>query len=255
MFERADPPRDAAARIRHDLVLGSGYVDVLEVLRLLDVEVYQASFAADSLDGAHTQRAGASFVFVNTANAITRQRLTAAHELGHHVLDASQDGDVVYESDVSNPGNDPAEQAAFRFARYFLMDPDGVARLTGRMKDEVERVAAVAAHFVVSPEVAAIHLVELKAIKLTTKRDLADALASKATTPSALLRRYGYRMAWTPQDRPPELDPRHMRRGLEAYEAEWITLPALADSLQMSLEETRRLLAEHGIPSHEPESA
>jgi hypothetical protein len=62
-------------------------------------------------------------------------------------------------------------------------------------------------------------------------------------------------MAWTPQDRPPELDPRHMRRGLEAYEAEWITLPALADSLQMSLEETRRLLAEHGIPSHEPESA
>lgn len=254
MFERADPPRDAAARIRHDLGLGSGYVDVLEVLRLLDVEVYQASFATDSLDGAHMRRDGASFVFVNTAHAITRQRLTAAHELGHHVLDASQDGDAVYESEVANPGNDPAEQAAFRFARYFLMDSDGIERLTASMKDEVERVAAVAAHFVVSPEVAAIHLVDLKAIRLTAKRDLADALASKATTPSALLRRYGYRIAWTPQDPQPDLDPRHVRRALEAYEADWITLPALADSLQMTLEETRRLLAEHGIQSREPES-
>lgn len=254
MVERADPPRDAAARIRHDLGLGSGYVDVLEVLRLVGAEVYQASFATDSLDGAHMRRDGVAFVFINTAHAITRQRLTAAHELGHHVLDASRDGDAVYESDVSRPGSDPAEQAAFRFARYFLVDPDGVARLTAGLKDEVERVAAVAAHFVVSPEATAIHLVDLKVIKSTTKREISEALASKAVTPSSLLRRYGYRMAWTPKDPPPDLDPRHMRRTLEAYEAEWITMPALADTLQITTEEAHHLLVEHGLPIRDPES-
>ncbi len=148
---KADAAVDAAARIRHQLSLGSGYVDVFDTLRRLGIEVYTASFPSDSLDGAHLVRGGTAFVFVNTAHAITRQRLTAAHELGHHTLDNPPEGSAVYEADTDrDPGNNPVEQAAYRFARFFLMDPDGVERLVNGMADERERIAAVAATFVVA---------------------------------------------------------------------------------------------------------
>ncbi|MFV2063921.1 MAG: ImmA/IrrE family metallo-endopeptidase [Chloroflexota bacterium] len=246
-------PRDAAAAIRHRLRLGSGYVDVFEVLRLLGIELYQAPFPQDSLEGAHLVRDGVAFIFVNTSRSLTRQRFTAAHELGHHVLEKAGDGSAVYESDVTKPGRDPLEQNAFRFARFFLIDPDGVGVLVGGIRDPMQQVAATASHYVVSPEAAAVHLADLGIVSISAKRELSKALAARELTPSGLLSRYGYRMAWTPQDPEPELDPRHVGRALGAYRREWMSLAALSDALGLSEGQAGDLLVEAGLKLREQE--
>jgi len=252
---RTDPARDAAARIRHELRLGTGLVDIFGVLKSLRIEVYMAPFpyGADALEGAHMVKDGQAFVFVNNERAITRQRFTAAHELGHHVLDNPPDGSAIFESGTADQ-NDSIEQSAFRFARFFLMDPEGVSHLVDGIKDYRQMVAAVAATFVVSPEVAAIHLQELGLISVREKLELSAELADKTTTPSALLKRYGYRMAYTEQNPERELDEAFVGRTIDAYAREWITLAAFADALQMTDTQARDLLKELELPIREPEA-
>jgi len=252
---RTDPARDVAARIRHERGLGTGLVDIFRVLKILEIEVYMAPFpyGADALEGAHMVKDSRAFVFVNNERAITRQRFTAAHELGHHTLDNPTDGSAIFESGTADQ-NDAIEQNAFRFARFFLMDPDGVSRLVDGIKDYRQMVAAVAATFVVSPEVAAIHLQELGLISVREKLELSGELADKTTTPSALLKRYGYRMAYTDPNPAAELDEAFVGRTIDAYAREWITLAALADALQMTDAQARELLAELELPIREPEA-
>jgi Zn-dependent peptidase ImmA (M78 family) len=252
---RTDAARDAAARIRHERGLGTGFVDIFRVLKLMRIELYMAPFpyGADALEGAHMVKDGQAFVFVNNERAITRQRLTAAHELGHHELDNPTDGSAIFESGSADQ-NDAIEQNAYRFARFFLMDPEGVGRLVDGMKDYRQMVAAVAATFVVSPEVAAIHLQELGLISVREKLELMGELAEKTITPSALLKRYGYRMAYTDPNPTEELDETFVGRTIEAYAREWITLAALADALQITDTQARELLKEMKLPIREPEA-
>ena len=252
---KTDPARDAAARIRHELQLGTGRVDVFGVLKSLGIEVYMAPFpyGADALEGAHMVKDGQAFVFVNNERAITRQRFTAAHELGHHVLDNPADGSAIFESGATDQ-DDAIEQNAYRFARFFLMDPEGVGHLVAGIKDYRQMVAAVAATFVVSPEVGAIHLQELGLISAREKLELTAEINGKATTPSNLLRRYGYRMAYTVPDPVPELDEGFVGRTIEAYAREWISLAAFAESLQLTDAQAREFITELELPIREPEA-
>jgi Zn-dependent peptidase ImmA (M78 family) len=252
----ADPPRDVAARIRQDRNLGGGYVDVFAVIRELGIEVYLAPFVkeVDGLEGAHMVKGGRAFVFVNNERAITRQRLTAAHELGHHMLDNPTDGSAVFESDASIYGDEQVEQDAYRFARCFLMDPAGVRQLVSGIEDERERVAAVAATCVVSPEVAAIHLHDLGLISIKTKLQLAADLGDGTVRPKKLLTQYGYKWTDTPRFPSAELDARFMGKVVSAYEQEWITLKSAADLLGMTQDEARDYLAnELGMAVEDPE--
>lgn len=242
---------EQASALRHDLGLGTGYVDVFEVLRRLGVEMYQAPFPEDSLEGAHEVRNGQAFFFVNSSRANTRQRLTAAHELGHHRLGQTS----IYEATPQAGPDDPAsEWDAYRFARYFLMDPGGVKDVVEPLGDPEERVAAVASRFVVSPEVAAIHLAELGHIGSATKTRLLEVFRRGLVKPSGFLARYGYRIARTEQDRV-ELDPQHVARSLDAYAQGWLTLAALADTLIVGRDEARRLVEEAGLEVREGEPA
>ena len=119
MSARPDPKEKAQA-LRQRLNLGSGYVDVFEVLRDLGIEVYRHAFPEDRLEGALTVRDNIPFIFVNSQGALTRQRLTAAHELGHYELGAREEGTQVLEGAISADG-DPEEWSAFRFARRDLL--------------------------------------------------------------------------------------------------------------------------------------
>lgn len=242
---RTDPALIAAGlRSRWDL--GSDYVDVFEVLRAEGIQLFLAPFD-DALEGAHMVRDGKAFVFVNTACSITRQLLTAAHELGRHVLEDHAADASLFEESTTDFGTDPEERAAYTFARYFLMDPKGVARLTSPIRDQEERVAAVASRFVTSIDVTCIHLAELEVISRATKKRLLDAIRADELHPSAFLRRHGYGMAWTPRPDGPVLDARYVRRAIEAYGREWVTLASFADLLGLPLDKAADLLAEQGI--------
>jgi len=235
--------QEKAQALRQHLGLGHGYVDIFDVLRRLDIEVYRKPFS-DGLEGAFTIRDGVPFIFVNSLGSLTRQRLTAAHELGHFELGERVDGTEVLEGPGLNGDN--AEWEVFRFARHFLMDAQGVQMLVMAVRDEERKVAAVAHTYVTSPAVTAIHLRELGLMSAATRSRLQKQFEEGSLKPSAFLARYGYGM--DEMNRPvTELAPAHFQRALAAYSKRLLSLVALAEVLMKSEDETQRIVRDAGI--------
>lgn len=240
------PAQEKAQSLRQHLGLNDGYVDVFDVLRRLGIEVYRAPVAGDAVEGTLIVRDGVAFMFVNSSGSLTRQRLTAAHELGHYELGGRHNGTEIVEDAAAVADEREEEWDAFRFARHFLMDQSGVRRLVADINDEEERVAAVASKFVVSPKVAAIHLAELALIKRSTKDRLRAAFDAGEIKPAAFLFRYGYAM--DDMSSPVKsLDPGHIARALQAYADGDLALVALAEVLQKDLDSAREMVAEAGL--------
>jgi Zn-dependent peptidase ImmA (M78 family) len=235
--------REKAQALRQRLGLGDGYVDIFDVLRQLGFEVYRRRFD-DGLEGALTIRDGVPFVFVNSQGSLTRQRLTAAHELGHYELGEQAEGTEILEETISGTGN--AEWDVFRFARHLLMDEVGVRRLLADISDEEQMVAAVARTFVVSPVVSAIHLREIGMISAATKTRLKAQFDDGSLKPSAFLGRFGYGMGEMNQT-VTELAPSHIQRSLDAYSKGILSPLSLAEVLQQSEEDTRAIVREAGL--------
>jgi Zn-dependent peptidase ImmA (M78 family) len=231
--------------------LGHGYVDIFDVLRQLEFEVYRKPFS-DGLEGALTVRDGVTFIFVNSLGSLTRQRLTAAHELGHYELGEREEGTEVLEGPALN--GDGEEWEVFRFARHFLMDAEGIRTLVSQISDEEQRVAAVAHRFVTSPTVTAIHLRELGMISAATKARLKEQFDAGLLRPSAFLGRYGYGMDEMNQQ-VTELAPAHIQRSLTAYSHGLLSLVALAEVLMKTEAETEQIVREAGIDVPEDRGA
>lgn len=251
MSARVSHAQERAQALRQRLGLGDSYVDVFDVLRTMEIEVYRRPFPGDGLEGAMTIRSGVPFIFVNSHGALTRQRLTAAHELGHYELGSRDEGTEVLEDISGMTNGDEAE--VFRFARHFLMDEKGVTITIAGMSDELQRVAAVASKYVVSPTVVAIHLAELGVLRPATKARLREGFDSGELKPGAFLGRYGYRMMEL-SDPAIELDPGHVERALLRYQDGSISLAALAEVLMAPTDEARRMVVEAGAELH-PEDA
>jgi Zn-dependent peptidase ImmA (M78 family) len=236
--------REKAEALRQRLDLGHGRIDIFEVLRSLEIEVYRKSIPNDGLEGALEVRDGVRVIFVNSQGALTLQRMTAAHELGHLQLEGDAEGTQILEQRAMR--DEPAEWEAFRFGRYFLMDGVGVENLVRNIKDEEQRVAAVASHFLVSPAVAALHLREMNLIKSATRTRLKAAFDAGEFRPGTFLARFGYRM---PDlfDSVTELDPAHVQRSFAAYERGDLSLTALAEVLQCSEEEAIEQMIGAGV--------
>ncbi len=237
--------QEKAQSLRQHLQLGDGYVDIFDVLRRLGIEVYRAPVKGDAVEGTLVIRDGVAFIFVNSAGSLTRQRLTAAHELAHHELGERHNGTEIVEN-YEAVTDDREEWDAYRFARHFLIDEGGVRRVVADITDEEQRVAAVAHAFVVSPSVAAIHLAEIHVIRRATKDRLKAGFDDGTLKPSAFLARYGYAM--DDMSSPvTTLDPGHVARALKAYADGEIALVALAEVLRQDVEATRAMVVEAGL--------
>ena len=229
-----------AAELREQLGLQPGRVDVFAVLRELEIETYLRSMPSDALDGAHQLVEDTGFIFINSAHALTRQRFTAAHELGHH-RHGINEGPPVFESDVARL-TDPTEVDINSFAAHFLMDPPGTGTLVGEIADPLERVAAVGSHFAVSPEAAAIHLEKLGLVTHTFKTEVCLALRQQELRPGDLYRRFNYEPTITPDALDQVLDPGHVGRAVRAYDLGLMNLVGLSDVLGVSTDEAAAIL-------------
>ncbi len=236
--------QEAAEALRHEFGLGYDAIDVFAVIRTLGYELYRGRFPDDNVDGALRQQDGVRFVFINGAVAITRQRFTAAHELGHARLEPLIDGAEFVENNVeSAAGTSGDEREANIFAAYLLMDARGVREIVEALPDERQRVAAVASRFTVSPKTAAIHLRDLGHISNDALNELCVDLDQGWVKPQKLLAQYGYRMAATSQLLPSEwLDTGHRARAMRFYQVGGFTLAGLADALALPIDDTRALL-------------
>lgn len=241
--------QEAAEALRHELGLGYGPIDIFAVIRALGYELYRGRFPDDNVDGALRQQGGVRFVLINSAVAITRQRFTAAHELGHARLEPLTDGTEFVENDVeSSAGSNGDEREANIFAAYLLMDARGVRELVEELSDERQRVAAIASIFTVSPKTAAIHLRDLGLMSNAALNELCVDLDQGWIKPQKFLAQYGYEMTTTDQVPTVEqLDPAHRTRALRFYREEGFTLAGLADALALTIDETRALLRRERI--------
>lgn len=172
-----------AKALRLDLNLGVGHIDPFDAAALLGVQVVAAPFGQDAaVEGMYLRRKGRGFIFVNSSKPYRRQRLTCAHEIGHHVLLADDDDVDVIEgaASVDGKGGIPEEREAFLFASELLMPERGVRPLVVGIADPTEAIAAVVRAYDASPQSAAIRLAELSLIDgsactafLTSMKDLA----------------------------------------------------------------------------------
>jgi Zn-dependent peptidase ImmA (M78 family) len=245
------PEVEKAQALRQEHGLGDAYVDVFDVLRRMDIEVYRKPIANSALEGSLIIRDGLAVVFVNSAGSLTRQRLTAAHELGHFLLGQRHDGVEILENEAAIT-DDREEPAAYRFARHFLMDAHGVTKLVADVTDPEERVAAVAHAYVVSPMAVAIHLEDLGHISRTVKDRLKQGFDAGGLKPTAFLARFGFRMDDL-NDSATELDAGHVARAMTAYERGQMTLSAFAESVMKPDDEARALLLDAGVDIRDEE--
>lgn len=234
-----------AAELRAQLELSPGNVDVFAVTRELGIETYLRSMPGEGLDGAHQLVEDTGFIFINSAHAVTRQRFTAAHELGHHRHGIGQ-GPPVFESDVVRL-TDPTEVDINSFAAHFLMDPPGMRTLVSEIDDPLQRVAAVGSRFAVSPEAAAIHLATLGSVTHAFKIEVCRQLREKELRPGDLYRRYSYEPTITPDALDQALDPNHVARAVRAYDLGLMNLAGLSDALGVSSDEAAAILRRSDI--------
>ncbi len=108
--------------LRDRLAHGDGPVDVVDVVR--EFGLFLLFRPLTSLLGAYLPGDRSAGMLVTTMRDLHVQRFTAAHELGHHVLEhkvASLDADVGYVARGERTGHDYQELEADSFAAEFLL--------------------------------------------------------------------------------------------------------------------------------------
>lgn len=137
---RLTPPawrqgEDAALALRHRLRLSDGPVNVWEVIRRAGVALALEDFGEEGGDGRYLNKDGRALIVINIANRVSRQRFTAAHELGHHEMHRhTQRNLVIRDDDIFGRPNDPLEKAANAFAGNFLAPAAGLAERLGEKR-------------------------------------------------------------------------------------------------------------------------
>jgi len=149
-------------------------VDPFAALAAFGVQVLRMP---SGVEGVYVREKRASFALVNSHTALVRQRFTAAHEIGHHVIHRPDSPPRFIDVVIGGEGQtDPIEDEADAFAAAFLMPEDAVRRLAEAWGSGLDAINAAVATFVVSKEAAARRMVDLD---LATKADAAVAMKDK----------------------------------------------------------------------------
>lgn len=182
------PPRvegeNAALALRQRLDLGDAPLNIWNLIRDQGIVVWRHSFGLDAGDGMYIRKGGRSLIIVNSAKRASRQRFTAAHELGHHELHRhGQDNFVVGDIDVLVTGKDPAEIAANAFAANLMAPSRAVlAVLDGKRNTKVgpEDIVALMGRFGLSYEASCWRACNAGAISANYARRLIEATGVEA---------------------------------------------------------------------------
>lgn len=147
---------NAALALRQRRDLGDAPLNIWNLIRDLGVIVWRHDFGPDAGDGMYIRKGGRSLILVNSERRASRQRFTAAHELGHHELHRhGQENFAVGDMDVLQTGKAPAEVAANSFAATLMAPSRAVlASLDGKRGTKVgpEEIVALMGRFGLSYE-------------------------------------------------------------------------------------------------------
>lgn len=250
-----------ARTARHELGLGLDQPvhDLLPIVEeTADVPVAVLALGT-GVAGAYIVRRDQAFIFLNGSEAVTRQRFTLAHELGHHRLGhrAVVDGTEV----VDGRTTDPVEQQANAFAGEFLAPEQALRNWMDAHDDPVIDLAVLvrfAVWFGISAPAAYVRLVEVGILQRASqrrqlKRQL-DQSQHRGAEKALGLTPVEDQLAQVQRDGAlPRLPARLRDNALAAYAAGLIDIDRLALALRRDRATVERLVAELGFVPAEPE--
>jgi Zn-dependent peptidase ImmA (M78 family) len=185
-------------------------------------------------EGLYVRRANYGAVLLNGDAYLPRLRFTAAHELGHHEYGAQAAVDVYI-----GASTDPEEKRANAFAAAFLMPRDAVVQRILGPTPEAETVVEVANEFGVSYQTLVFRLHNLGLLPGgAARRDQLLAERSAVMTNDLRQRRL---------DRGTILPPDYVKRAIDAYSRQDISLDRLAELLFAGDQEVGRALEDAGL--------
>jgi len=114
-------------RLLQEMQIVNPPIDVDAIAKSLGVPIFREPLR-DGISGLLYREAGKAAIFVNRQTALSRQRFTIAHELGHYLLDhksddihVDKDFRLMFRSDKAKGDSQPAETQANLFAATLLM--------------------------------------------------------------------------------------------------------------------------------------
>src|SRR5439155_18403111 len=161
----ADEAEGRAVALRDELGLGSEAIgDVFELLNDIGLDVLRWPMGNEGLDGCYIQDGKLALIAVNSDKRLVRQRFTACHELGHHLIDRVSHLDYDIWDSASVP-----ERRANAFAAHFLLPRAGLSRWRRKHSQSCTRpskpvaadVVHLARHFGTSYRATLYHLRDL----------------------------------------------------------------------------------------------
>lgn len=153
MTANPEKAREAARTILREFGVKGAPVPVERIIKARGVVLQYAPLEED-LSGMAFIKDGIGIIGVNALHHPNRQRFTAAHELGHHVLHAPEIQKTVHvdkgfrvllRDDVSSQGIDPLEIDANAFASELLMPRDLLASALDASGLDIEDDAGIEA--------------------------------------------------------------------------------------------------------------
>lgn len=158
-----------------------------------NVRLARHEFGASRGDGLYIWDAAKAdgLIIINASQRPSRQRFTAAHELGHHQMHRRENESIeIADKDVYDVQGDPAERAANAFAAYLLLPDAAVHEEMGGLRNgqvTPKHLVGLMRAYSVSYEVAANRLNNTGIVNQTQRQRLLgeaegqiDALAHEA---------------------------------------------------------------------------
>lgn len=157
--------RRKARRLRRKCEQDAPYLDLEIVVEFVGADLHERSLT-DTTSGMLIVQDGAAAIVINSEHHVNRQRFTTAHEIGHLLLHAENNGTFVdgrrNRDQVSSEGRDPDEIEANTFAAELLMPEPLVRAEAAEAPTGDEFLPYMAKRFGVSEGAMSIALTRLK---------------------------------------------------------------------------------------------
>lgn len=234
---------NAANELRLSLDIGIEPIrDLWKLIRDIDLAALAFhGFGGDGPDGVYHWNGRRGLIVVNAdKEPLARQRFTAAHELGHHLLHREgTESLIIGETDLFGPTSDTREKEANAFAGYLLAPTRAMANaFDGKPSSEIsaEDVADLMHEFGTAFTTTVYRLHNSGRI---TARDRDRLLSEASGQVNFILAAKGYEKE---ELRSVPLPPEHMLKTVSMYERGVIDLQRLAELLRIDEEEAAELV-------------
>jgi Zn-dependent peptidase ImmA (M78 family) len=251
----------AARTARFELSLGLDQPvhDLLEVVEEAAGVPVAVLALPEGVAGAYLVRRDQPFIFLNGIEWITRQRLTLAHELGHHRIHHRAVIDGI--ENVEGKSKDPLEQQAFAFAGEFLAPEQalrGWLEARGDPLIDITVLARMGVAFGVSAPAMFIRLIDAGILQRAKQRQelkrQVDRGQHRGVEKSLDLAPVEDQLARLQREKAmPRLPAKLRDNALAAYAAGLIDLDRLALALRRDRATVEGLVRQLGLTPQEPE--